>query len=635
MISTDKNGLVVKMNPIAEKLCGWTLTDARERPLTEIFHIVNADTRKLVINPVHQVLQDGNIVGLANHTVLISKNGTEYQIADSAAPIKNRNGEISGVVLVFSDVTEQYAAEKQIRDNQTRFKNLLEHLEAGIVVHAPDSSVKYSNPRACEILGLSPHQMRGKTGIDPTWKFVDEWGLPLPVEKYPVNQIKTTQQPIKNIIGGICLPDNNSIIWVTINGIPSFDHKGQLAEIIISFFDITERKQINEELLAAKLKAEESDQLKSAFLANMSHEIRTPMNGILGFADLLKQPGLKGEKQQSYIQIIQKSGVRMLNIINNIIDISKIESGLMKLDINESNVNKQIEYIYAFFKPEAQAKGLQLWVVSTLPAAEVNIRTDREKLYAILTNLIKNALKHTHEGTIEFGYELKTCNGSPELEFFVKDTGVGIPKDRQEAIFHRFVQADIADKMAYQGAGLGLAISKAYVEMLGGKIWVHSEEAKGTTFYFTLPYNAETESGSVVESCGKSVMTSENSEHLRKLTILIAEDDVVSQILLEKMVKSLAKTIIKTQNGVEAVEACRDHPDIDLVLMDIKMPLMNGYEATRRIRHFNKEVIIIAQTAYGLTGDRKKSIEAGCNDYISKPINAAHLRAMIQKYFRN
>lgn len=244
-----------------------------------------------------------------------------------------------------------------------------------------------------------------------------------------------------------------------------------------------------EELIAAKEHAEQSDRLKSAFLANMSHEIRTPMNGILGFAGLLKEPNLTGEEQQEYIQIIEKSGARMLNIINDIVDISKIQSGLMEVSIKESNINEQIDYIYTFFRPEVEGKGMQFSYKNSLVSEESNIKTDREKLYAILTHLVKNAIKYSKEGAIEFGY----IKRDETLEFYVKDTGIGIFKDSQAAIFELFIQADIGHRRAYQGAGLGLSIAKAYVEMLGGKIWVESEEGIGSTFYFTLPYNAEPE----------------------------------------------------------------------------------------------------------------------------------------------
>ncbi len=381
-------------------------------------------------------------------------------------------------------------------------------------------------------------------------------------------------------------------------------------------------------MVIAKDKAEESDRLKSAFLANMSHEIRTPMNGILGFANLLKEPELSIHQQKEYVRIIERSGVRMLNIINDIIDISKIEAGLTKLNIKESNINQQIEYIYTFFKPEIEGKGMTISYRSTLPDKESIIKTDREKVFSILTNLVKNAIKYSKDGEIKIGYILK----GDYIEFYVRDSGIGIHKDRQKAIFERFIQADIEDKMAQQGAGLGLSISKAYVEMLGGKIWVESEEGVGSTFYFTLPYQINSEE---ILKVSDFAPTEGKENNIRNLKILIAEDDEPSEMLISIIVKEFSTEVIKAKTGKEVVEMCRKNSDINLILMDIQMPDMNGYEATRQIRQFNKEVIIIAQTAYGLMGDREKSIEAGCNEYIAKPINKTELLALIQKYFKN
>jgi len=280
---------------------------------------------------------------------------------------------------------------------------------------------------------------------------------------------------------------NNQIFPGETFGTKLFDLTGKWIGNLGIMRNVSERLKLISELVLAKEKAQESDRLKSAFLANMSHEIRTPMNGILGFAKLLKEPDLSGEEIREFIDIIHLSGTRMLNIINDIVDISKIEAGQMKIILNESNINEQIDYIYTFFKPEVESKGMKLDVNKSLPDELAIITTDREKVYAVFTNLVKNAIKYSIEGTIVLGYQKK----NDLIEFYVKDTGIGIHKDRQEAIFERFIQADIEDKFARQGAGLGLAICKSYIDMLGGRIWVESEYGVGSTFYFTLPYFIE------------------------------------------------------------------------------------------------------------------------------------------------
>jgi len=380
------------------------------------------------------------------------------------------------------------------------------------------------------------------------------------------------------------------------------------------------------ELLVAKNKAEQSDRLKSAFLANMSHEIRTPMNGVLGFADLLKRPELSGENQLKYIEIIENSGKRMLNIINDIINISKIESGIIELNISVSNINEQIQYIYTFFKPEAEQKGIGLVFQNSLSNNHAFVKTDREKIFAILTNLVKNAMKFTSIGSINFGYELK----NNFLEFFVKDTGMGINEEQKEIIFERFRQGSESLSRNYEGSGLGLSISKAYVKMLGGNIWVESEVDKGSTFYFTIPYDNEDVLGKINNEI---VHIIHDEKKINKKKILIVEDDEASEMLLTIVLSEYKKEILKAKTGIEAVQACLNNPDIELVLMDIQLPGINGYEATRQIRQFNKDVIIIAQTAFGLAGDRGKALESGCNDYISKPIEPQMFKSIIQKHF--
>ncbi|NTW31850.1 MAG: response regulator [Bacteroidetes bacterium] len=438
-----------------------------------------------------------------------------------------------------------------------------------------------------------------------------------------------------------------AMVKIKASNIKKRDEKELLAALVAKRtydleMELAERKRIEVELIKAKEKAEESDRLKSAFLANMSHEIRTPMNGILGFAELLKEPNLTGSEQQDYIKIIEKSGKRMLNIINDIINISKIESGQEKITISETNINEQIEFIYTFFKCEVEKKGIQLLYNNSLPTEESVIKTDSEKIYAILTNLVKNAIKFTSEGYIKFGYEKK----GEYLEFFVKDTGTGINPAQKEIIFERFRQGSESLSRNYEGAGLGLSISKAYIEMLGGKIWVESElenlpalpadqageQMGGSTFYFTIPYNGIIEEQNINKNINYN--ESENIE-INNLKILIAEDDALSKMLIILAIENFCSEILKVSTGFEAVEACRNNPDIDLVLMDIKMPEMDGYEAIKQIRQFNKKIIIIAQTAYALSGDREKAMDAGCNDYVSKPIIKPILIELIKKYFAN
>lgn len=303
----------------------------------------------------------------------------------------------------------------------------------------------------------------------------------------------------------------------------------------------------------------------------------------------------------------------------------------MNIDIKNTNINEKTEFIYIFFKPEIEEKGMRFFFKNTLPESEAIIRTDAEKVYSILTNLVKNAIKYSKRGTIELGYVKK----GEFLEFYVKDMGIGIPKSRQSAIFERFIQADVTDKMARQGAGLGLSISKAYVEMLGGKIWVESEVGVGSTFYFTLPYNPESGEGGIIEKTEQdNERANQNITGIPRLKILIAEDDETSEMLASIIVREFGKEVIKAKTGNEAVEICRTNPDLDLILMDIQMPVMNGYEATRQIRQFNKDVVIIAQTAFGLSGDREKAIEVECNEYITKPVNKDELLLLIQKHFK-
>ena len=377
-----------------------------------------------------------------------------------------------------------------------------------------------------------------------------------------------------------------------------------------------ERKKAEEDLKIALEKAQQSDRLKTAFLHNMSHEIRTPLNGITGFIGLLQDSEIEDDEKQDYFDIINKSSNRLITTVTDIIDISRIEAGEVKVSKTEVSVNKILEEQYEFFYQEAKSKGLELNYKTSLTDNESRIITDKHKLEGILTNLIKNAIKFTEAGSITFGYTTKNLEGKEIFEFYVKDTGIGIPEDRLDAIFNRFEQADLEDTRAFEGSGLGLAISKSYVEMLGGEIGVSSKKGSGSTFTFSIPFAKQIKKKSGTVASGNKVQQSS----LGNLSVIVAEDDGASKILFEKIFKNKFHKIIYTKTGGETIEVLKKHPETDIILMDIKMPGMSGYTATREIRKFNKDVVIIAQTAYGLAGDKEKALEAGCDDYISKPI---------------
>jgi PAS domain S-box-containing protein len=527
------------------------------------------------------------------------------------------------IILNISFALEKIQVEEERKKTEEKIRQLSQAVEQSpvtIVITNTLGEIEYVNPKFVETTGYTLEEVMSKNT-----RFLKTG--------------HTTQREYKGlwqtIVGGkewhgefYNKKKDGSFFWESASISPIKNAEGKITHFIALKEDITNRKNVEKELVKSKEHAEESDRLKLVFLANMSHEIRTPMNGILGFTELLKAPHISDEEQQEYIRIIEKSGKRMLNIINDIISISKIESGQIEVSDTETNINEQLEYIHTFFKPEAKLKGIDLTFLKLLPSENNYIKTDREKLYAILTNLVKNALKFTNEGSIEIGCEKK----GGYLEFFVKDTGLGIPKSQEKIIFERFRQANESISRTHEGSGLGLAISKAYVEILDGRIWVESEEGKGSTFYFTIPFHSDTDHKNDPD-VDTAISKIKEENKVKDLKVLIVEDDAISKLLITIAVKPYSKEILKVCTGIEAIEACRNNPDIDLVMMDINMPEMGGYEATKNIREFNKDLVIIAQTANGMQIDRDNAIAAGCTDYISKPINIIDLGALIQKYF--
>ena len=617
----DMEGYLIQVNSAHTKLFGV-------KPPSDYSVLKDTQLLSFGFSEFFERIKNGEVVYFPDtyynvHDVDLSFPDSPAWIKALGFTLNDNNGIPNKIVLMHENITERKNAEALLND------------------------IIENNPMSIQIVDKKGYTLR----VNPT--FLELFGSIPPPQFSIFDDLKSKSPDMENLVSHVIngeivhLPDiyfnahdavaeaQDIPLWIRALIFPLKDSAGKPERFVFMHENFTERKYAEQELVIAKNHAEESDRLKSAFLANMSHEIRTPMNGILGFAEVLRNPDLSGEQQQKYLGIIEKSGARMLNIINDIIDISKIEAGLMKVSLSESNINEQIEYIYTFFKPEVEAKGLQLFYNNALAAKDAIILTDREKIFAILTNLVKNAIKYTHNGSIEFGYNLIKANSHTEqsniseLLFFVKDTGIGIPKDRHQAVFERFIQADISDKRAYQGAGLGLSITKAYIELLGGKIWMESQEGIGSCFNFTIPFTQEQK---VKTNTDTITSSKDEASQIKNLKILIADDDEVSRMLISMVIKKFCKEIMTVETGLDALEVCRNNPDLDLIIMDVKMPEMDGYEATKKIREFNTDVIIIIQSAYALSGEKENANVAGCNDYISKPFTSASLAELINKY---
>jgi signal transduction histidine kinase/CheY-like chemotaxis protein len=374
------------------------------------------------------------------------------------------------------------------------------------------------------------------------------------------------------------------------------------------------------ELVEAKNKAEQSDRLKTAFLNNISHEIRTPLNGILGFSEMLVDPGLPQDEKKQYLAIVKANSNRLMNTVTDFLDMSLIASGSQEVRKKIFAIDDLLAEVYKKFIQSCQAKNLIF--MAQLPPAEARlfINSDRELLRTVLCHLVDNAVKFTKQGTVSFGFEVK----GNEAEFYVNDTGTGINQELQATIFDKFMQEDIANTRGHEGSGLGLSIVKGIVELLGGRIWLESEKGKGSSFFFKLPVE--------IVSDGKPAIKAKPGSSAIQPLILIVEDEESGSLLLKRILDKEGFDSLVVFDGLQAVDNCRQNPRISLVLMDLKMPVMSGFEATRVIKSFRPELPVIAITAYALSGDENRALEAGCDDYIAKPIGLDILLEKIKRY---
>lgn len=581
------------------------------------FDNIFADDRDRVFAAHNEVLcgkkKMANLVYLYHHPkkgmIWIKHNAEVLRLDDDQKSLK-----FFGVIQDITDrkrnELELTKSKEKAEESEKRFKTIADQTTEGITVSDLEGNYVYVNNAFCEMSGYAKDELLQMTVFDMSSKKVKPGD-----DTYFSKGIHSGEK--QNVV---LRKKDGTDYYTEITGTLIEINKQKL--LLGSIRDISEIVKYENELIAAKEKAEESDRLKSAFLMNVSHEIRTPMNGILGFIDLLDQPELAEEERRSFINIVNKSGERLLNTINDIVEISKIEIGDIKLVSEEVNTEDIMHYHLNFFKLQAEGKRIELKISKLIRGTQAIIKTDKQKLDGILMNLIRNAIKFTSNGTIEIGNYIE----NDRIYFYVSDSGRGIPIDKQEAIFDRFVQVELGNTRAYEGSGIGLSIVKAYVNALNGDIVVKSELGVGSTFLFSLPY----------VTAGTKSNTPEKTEYDEiipmKHTLLVVEDDEVNFYFLENILSKEFK-LLHAEDGQEALQLFNDNPGISLVLMDIKMPgVYDGFDITRKIREVNTQIPVIAQTAYAMESDKIKALEAGCDDYISKPYSQVELNKLIKKY---
>jgi PAS domain S-box-containing protein len=622
-------GKFLEVNDMACKHFGYS----REELLTMSPIDIDAPEGRDLVPGIMEILKrEGHAIWNGLH---LTKEGEKIPVE-----ISNHLFEMDGQFVILAtirNVTSWRRSEELLRRSEEKYRKIFENIQDIFYQTDINGKIVEISPSIERYSGFKPEELIGKQIED---LYLSPW------DKEELLKILSAKGDIEDYIVNLKIKDGREI-FVSANvqilkgpdGIP-IGVEGSLRDVTerivaekkIKASEQLLRKQneeyiiLNEEIRIAKEKAEESDRLKTAFLANMSHEIRTPMNGIIGFSTMLADPFLPLDTREAYLKIVNSSCDQLLHVVNDIIDISKVEAGQIDLYESAFELKELLDEIISFYLNDAGEKGVEM-ILNPLSKKLLTgswIISDRTKLRQVLDNLLSNAVKFTDSGTIVLRCELIDNS----LQFEIEDTGIGIQPELQKAVFERFWQVESSYTKKYGGTGLGLSISKAFVEKMGGEIWVNSELGKGSTFRFRLPYKP------FAAKSTKEATTPQVNRNLSikdDITVLIVEDEEINWLFLKEILKEKVKTI-HAANGQMTLECLRKHPEISIVLMDIKLPDINGLELTRMIKSINNNLTVIAQTAYALSTDREKAIEAGCSDYITKPILREDLLNLISVY---
>ncbi len=624
VISTDAEGRVVGMNPVAVALTGWSEQAATGQPLDTVFRIVNEQTGQPVDSPARVVLKEGRIVGLANHTLLIARDGRQIPIADSGAPIRNAAGDTAGVVLVFRDQTEERKALLALESSRQRLESMFRAVPVGIGMACGDN-ITTANARLCEITGYACDELIGQS-IRMLYTSQEEFercgfGDGEQIERTGIDAIETVWQR-----------KDGTRVDVLFSVSP-VAQAGAGNNVTFTARDITERKQAEADR-SARQAAEEANRAKSAFLANMSHEIRTPLNAVLGFAQILKRDDTLTPRQVGMLHTIGRSGRHLLNLINDILDMSKIESGRFELRPADFCLQDLLDDVEMMFRSRAQARQLQ-FLVERDESVPRYINADEGKLRQVLINLMSNAVKFTKTGGVAVRIRCETATNSSNgesnilcLVVEVEDSGPGIAEEELERIFEPFRQSGTARDAG--GTGLGLAVSRRIVDLMGGSLTVKSQVGKGSCFRFdALVKSAEGAAQEIAPAMRQVVGLEPGSGPFR---ILVADDQKDNRDLLAALLEPLDFEIREAINGQEALDIFQTWSP-HAVLMDMRMPVLDGYEATRRIKTTGKGrgTSVIAVTASAFDDAEKEVLAAGVDGYVRKPFRSEEIFAVLEK----
>ncbi len=505
----------------------------------------------------------------------------------------------------------------KLEASQKNLQTIINSISDAIIIHDSSGCILSLNEQAKKLYNIGDNEIKQYTIHDITSPNQESGDLSARWN----NVLNNTPQIFEWL--GLQINTNKELpVQVSINH-TIWDGKPAIVAVVRDF---TERKIFEQELIFAKEKAEEANKLKAEFLHNLSHEVRTPMNGIIGFAEMLEDPDLSKEMRINYSKIVQNSSFQLLKIIDDILEISLLETKQIKVTKEEFCINDLLMALFSQYSLKAQERDIPIYIQKGLSQHQSKLMSDKSKLFKVLSNLLENAIKYTDEGFIEIGYRIE----NETIVLYVKDTGIGISPKNIDKIFERFSQEEKEMSRKYGGLGLGLSIAKENAKLLGGDINIVSEKGKGSVFYVSIPYEP---SGNRNQYVSNSVLNENKETQSSRYKILIAEDEEVNYLYIEALLAGNPSfSLIHAKNGKEAVDICMNDNSIDLVLMDIKMPVMNGHEATERIKSKYPDLPVIAQTAYSTEVDKELATKHGCDDFLSKPIKKEVLLKLIDSY---